>query len=47
MTRKAHGGSPPAEDSKAFDRQFRYALIAYAVVEFFAIALALYYQAAR
>ena len=40
-------GASPDEDAGTFDRSFKYALIIYAVVEFFAIALALYYKAAR
>jgi hypothetical protein len=30
-----------------FDRSFKYAVIVYAVVEFFAVALLLYYKLAR
>jgi hypothetical protein len=37
----------PGEDAGAFDRSFRCAVIIYAVVEFFAIALVLYYKLAR
>ena len=35
------------EDAGTFDRSFKYAVIVYAVVEFFAIALLLYYKLAR
>ncbi len=35
------------EDAGNFDRSFKYAVIVYAVVEFFAIALLLYYKLAR
>ena len=35
------------EDAGTFDRSFRSAVIIYAVVEFFAIALVLYYKLAR
>lgn len=41
------GGEPPDEDAGTFDRSFKYAVIVYAVVEFVAIALALYYNATR
>ena len=37
----------PGGDAGTFDRSFRYAVIIYAVVEFFAIALVLYYKLAR
>ena len=47
MKTKGRGGTPPDEDAGTFDRSFTYALIIYAVVEFFAIALALWYGAAR
>jgi hypothetical protein len=40
-------GAPPDEDAGSFDRSFKYALIAYAVIEFIAIALVVYYQATR
>jgi hypothetical protein len=40
-------GAAPREESGAFDRSFKYAVIVYAVVEFFAIALVLYYKLAR
>ena len=35
------------EDAGTYDRSFKYAVIIYAVVEFFAIALLLYYKLAR
>ncbi len=41
-TAAARGGDPGT-----FDRSFNYAVIIYAVVEFFAIALLLYYKLAR
>ena len=47
MKTDGHGGRPPDEDAGTFDRSFKYAVIIYAVVEFFAIALALWYSAAR
>lgn len=37
----------PEEDAGNFDRSFKYALIAYAVIEFIAIALVVYYQMTR
>jgi hypothetical protein len=40
-------GAPPDEDAGTLDRSFKYAVIVYAVVEFCAIALALYYKLAR
>ena len=42
-----HDDAPPDEDAGTFDRSFKYAVIIYAVVEFFAIALALWYKFAR
>ena len=41
------GGVADDEDAGTFDRSFKYAVIIYAVVEFFAIALLLYYKLAR
>ena len=35
------------EDAGTLDRSFKYAIIVYAVVEFFAIALLIYYKLAR
>ena len=46
-TNDRHGGAPPDEDAGTSERSFRYALVVYAVVEFFAIALALWYKFAR
>lgn len=40
-------GTPPEEDAGNFDRSFKYAVIAYAIIEFIAIALIVYYQATR
>ena len=40
--RVTHGG-----EAGTFDRSFRVAVVVYAVVEFFAIALLLYYKLAR
>jgi hypothetical protein len=34
-------------DSNAFNRRFKYSLIAYAVIEFIVMVLALYYKATR
>ena len=39
--------APPEGDAGNFDRSFKYALIAYAVIEFIAIALVVYYQMTR
>ena len=46
-TNDRHGGTRPGGDSGTFDRSFKYAVIVYAVVEFFAVALLLYYKLAR
>jgi hypothetical protein len=35
------------EDAGTFDRSFRVAVVVYAVAEFFAVALLLYYKLAR
>lgn len=35
------------EDSVAFNRRFKYAVIAYAIIEFIAIAFVVYYKATR
>lgn len=40
-------GDIPEEDVSAFNRRFKYALIVYAVVEFIAIALVVYYKVTR
>ena len=47
MKTDGQGGDAPFEDAGTFDRSFKYAVIVYAVVEFFAIALVLYYKLAR
>lgn len=44
---KGRGGEPPDEEASPFDRRFKYAVIALAILEFFAIALAVYHKAAR
>ena len=36
-----------SEESKAFGRRFKYALIGYAVIEFIVIAAVLYYKMSR
>ena len=43
---ESEGGAPGGE-AGTFDRSFKWAVIIYAVVEFFAIALLLYYKLAR
>jgi hypothetical protein len=43
----ARAGAKPDEDAGTFDRSFKYAVILYAVVEFVAIALVIYYKLAR
>ena len=35
------------DDSAAFNRQFKYAVIAYAIIEFIAIAFVVYYKGTR
>ena len=52
MKTKTPTGAPREDDAGTvdagtFDRSFRYAIIIYAVVEFVAIALALWYKFAR
>lgn len=47
MTKDERARVAPEEDAGTFDRSFKYAVIIYAVVEFFAIALLLYYKLAR
>ena len=47
MTKDKRGRVTPGEDAGTLDRSFKYAVIIYAVVEFFAIALVLYYKLAR
>ena len=46
-TDDTHDGTPPDEDAGTLDRSFKYAIIIYAVVEFFAIALVLWYKFTR
>jgi hypothetical protein len=47
MTKEKRVRDAHEEDAGTFDRSFKYALIIYVVVEFFAIALLLYYKLAR
>jgi hypothetical protein len=47
MTKDERGGVAPGEEAGTADRGFKYAVVVYAVVEFFAIALVLYYKLAR
>lgn len=47
MKSNERGSAATEEDAGTFDRSFKYAVIIYAVVEFFAIALVLYYKLAR
>ena len=47
MKKTGRGAAAPDEDAGTFDRSFKYAVVVYAVVEFFAIALVLYYKLAR
>jgi len=47
MTKNGHGGEGSDEDAGTFDRSFKYALIAYAVAEFIAIALFVYHKVTR
>ena len=47
MNSHERGAATTGEDAGTFDRSFKYAVIIYAVVEFFAIALVLYYKLAR
>ena len=47
MTKDRRARVRPDEDAGNFGRTFKYAVIIYAVVEFFAIALLLYYKLAR
>lgn len=47
MKRNKHGAATTEEDAGTLDRSFKYAVIIYAVVEFFAIALVIYYKLAR
>ena len=45
--KKRERGTAAEEDAGTFDRSFKYAVIIYAVLEFFAVALALYYKLTR
>ena len=47
MKRESRTVATHEEDAGTFDRGFKYAVIVYAVVEFFAIALLIYYKLAR
>ena len=47
MQKEGRAGATHGEDAGTVDRSLRYAVIVYAVVEFFAIALLLYYKLAR
>ena len=47
MKQDERGAAATDRDAGTSDRGFKYALIIYAVVEFFAIALVLYYRLAR
>ena len=47
LTEDERGRGAHGQDAGAFDRSFKYAVVVYAVVEFFAIALVLYYKLAR
>ena len=47
MKKNGRGAATPDADAGTFDRGFKYAVVIYAVVEFFAIALVLYYKLAR
>ena len=46
-TQDGRAGATPDEDAGTFDRSFKYAVIIYAVVEFVAIALVIYYKLTR
>ena len=47
MKEDARGAATAGENAGTSDRSFKYAVIIYAVVEFFAIALVFYYKLAR
>ena len=47
MTKDERTSVAPDEEAGTLDRGFKYAVIVYAVVEFFAVALALWYKATR
>lgn len=46
-TKDGRAETSPGEDAGAFDRGFKYAVVVYAVAEFFAVALLLYHKLAR
>ncbi len=45
--KKRERGAEAGGDAGTFDRSFRYAVVAYAVLEFFAVALVLYCKFTR
>jgi hypothetical protein len=47
VTKDKRARVTPDADAGTFDRSFKYAVIVYVVVEFFAIALFVYYKLAR
>lgn len=47
LKKNKRGAATTEADAGTFDRSFKYAIIIYAVVEFFAIALVIYYKLAR
>ena len=47
MKKNGRGAAAPGEDAGTFDRSFKYAVVVYAVVEFVAVVLVLYYKLAR
>ncbi len=47
MTKDRRARVARDEGAGTFDRSFKYAVVVYAVVEFFATALLLYYKLAR
>ena len=47
MTKDKRANAARVEGAGTSDRSFKYAVVVYAVVEFFAIALLLYYKLAR
>ncbi len=47
LPKDGRGRAAHEEEAGTFDRSFKYAVIIYAVVEFFAIALLFYYKLAR
>jgi hypothetical protein len=42
-----NGDESQYEDSATFNRRFKYTVIAYAIIEFIAIAFVVYYKATR